>query len=94
MNNFWITFTDGSRAHCQGDSAYDAKVIAEKVTGKTVADCKNKWDTGSIKTLPYPAEPSVWKFEHPVHGKTPSFCHDPKNCCGKTACPKSYSCVE
>lgn len=94
MNNFWITFTDGTQAHCEGGDAYDAKCIAERITGKTVAGAENKWDTGNVKPLPYPAEPSVWKFDHPVHGKTPSFCHDPKHCCGRTACPQRYSCVE
>jgi hypothetical protein len=92
MHNYWLTFTDGTQAHCQGGSEYDAKIIAEHITGKTVAG--GKFNDIAAQPLPYPAEPSVWKFEHPKHGKTPSFCHDPKNCCGRTACPKSYSCVE
>jgi hypothetical protein len=94
MNNYWLTFTDGTQVHCQGESAYDARRIAEKVTGKTVAGAKTTWDEGDVKPLPYPAEPSVWKLEHPVYGKTPSFCHAPKQCCGRTACPQPYSCTE
>jgi hypothetical protein len=85
MNNFWMTFEDGTAASCQGYDDYDAKKIAEKLSGKKVKECK---------PLPYPADPSIWKFDHPLHGKTPSFCFRPKECKGRTACPQAYSCTE
>lgn len=34
MKGFWITFTDGSHGYCEGESDYDAKIIAEKISGK------------------------------------------------------------
>ncbi|HQR98125.1 MULTISPECIES: hypothetical protein [unclassified Polaromonas] len=92
MQTFWITFTDGSQACSQGQSEYDAKAIAEKLTGKTVGG--GKYQNFDMKPLPYPAEPVVWRFEHPLHGKTPTFCHAPKQCAGRTACPQNYSCTE
>lgn len=92
MKSFWLKFTDGTSASCQGDSAYDARQIAEKVSGKSVVG--GKFDASEILPLPYPAEPSVWKFDHPCYGKTPSFCFKPSQCKGKTACPQPYSCTE
>lgn len=50
--------------------------------------------TFPAKVLPYPASPCIWSFEHPVYGKTPNFCHDPKKCCGRTSCPQRHSCTE
>jgi hypothetical protein len=92
MQTFWLTFTDNTQASCQGDGEFDAKQIAEKLTGKTVAGGKYK-DIAAV-VLPYPADPCVWKFEHPLHGKTPSFCFRPTQCKGRTACPQNYSCTE
>jgi len=92
MMTFWLTFTDGTSASCQGDSPFDAKQIAEKVSGKTVGG--EKYAETHIKALPYPADPCIWKFEHPCHGETPSFCFKPSQCKGKTACPQPYSCTE
>ena len=93
MNSYWIKFTDGTETCCQGETAYDARQIAEKLTGKTVEG--PKWDAGpNVQTLPYPASPVVWKFEHPIHGKTPNFCYAPKQCKGRTSCPQNYSCTE
>lgn len=94
MNSFWIKFTDGSEACCEGGSAFDAKQIAEKVTGKTV-ESPSKWTAGpNVLCLPYPAHPAVWQLDHPVHGKTPMFCHAPQQCKGRTSCPQRHSCTE
>jgi len=41
-----------------------------------------------------PAKPIIWQFEHPVNGKCPPFCHSPKQCQGRTACPQPYACSE
>ena len=85
MNTYWITFEDNSSGCCQGDSEYDAKKIAKHFKKKEIKD---------IKPLPYPASPVIWQLDHPVFGKTPTFCHDPRGCSGKSSCPKSYSCTE
>jgi hypothetical protein len=92
MKSFWLTFTDGSKACCEGETAYDAKQIAEKITGKTVAG--GKYNDIAAVGLPYPATPRIWGFNHPCHGETPTFCHAPEQCKGKTACPQNYSCTE
>lgn len=92
MTAFWLTFTDGTQACCEGESAFHAKQISEKLTGKKVAggDYKNI----SSKILPYPATPIIWQFDDPVMGKFPTFCHSPKKCAGHTSCPMSYACSE
>ena len=92
MNTYWLTFTDGSNGACSGLNPYDAKIIAEKFTGKTVAG--GKYDNIEAKTLPYPTSPMIWQFDHPVHGKCPSFCYTPKECAGRTSCPKRRACVD
>ena len=94
MQGFWITFTDGTKGYCQGQSAYDAVAIAEHLTKKTVnINSENKYKP-NLKTLPYPATPVIWQLDHPVHGKTPDFCHAPNQCAGRTACPQNHSCTE
>lgn len=85
MKTFWLTFIDGTEASCQGESEYDSKLIAEKLTGKKVT---------ATKPLPYPSHGCIWIFDHPVYGKTPEFCFTGKKCAGKTACPSNYSCTE
>jgi hypothetical protein len=92
MTAYWLTFTDGSKACCEGQSEYDAKLIAEKITGKTVAG--GKYDNIAAVKLPYPASPAIWQFEHPIYGRTPTFCHSPEKCKGRGSCPQSYSCTE
>ena len=92
MQGFWITFTDNSVGYCEGQNEYDAKVIAEKFSGKKVGGGEYKDFT--MKRLPYPANPIIWQFDHPVRGKCPPFCHSPRKCAGKTSCPQSYACSE
>lgn len=92
MKTFWLTFTDGTEASCQGESEFDAKQIAEKLTGKKVAG--GKYRDIAAKPLPYPSIGCIWVFDHPVDGKCPQFCFGGKKCAGKTACPQSYSCTE
>ena len=92
MTPFWLKFTDGSKGCCEGQTAYDAKVIAEKLTGKKVAGGEYK-DIEAV-SLPYPATPLIWQFDHPVSGKCPPFCSTPETCKGRGSCPKSYACSE
>jgi len=89
MQGYWITFTDGSAGYCQGQNPYDAKKIAEKMTGKKVPGDEFKPE---LLTLPYPASPVIWQFDHPVSGKCPTFCYTPNICKGKTSCPKNHAC--
>ena len=90
MRAFWLTFTDGSEACCEGQNEYDAKRIAEHFTGKTVAG--GKYENIEAKPLPYPANPIIWAFEHPISGRTPTFCFTPKECVGRSSCPRNRAC--
>jgi hypothetical protein len=89
MHGYWLAFTDGSHGYCQGVDVHDAKAIAETLTGKKV-----KGGVAAAKRLPYPASPVIWQLDHPVHGKTPTFCFKPNQCAGSSCCPQSYSCTE
>lgn len=91
MQGFWLTFTDGSNGYCEGGSEFDAKQIAEKLTGKTVAGGKHQ--DIAAKRLPYPASPIIWQLDHPVHGKCPAFCYSPKTCAGESSCRRDPSCT-
>ena len=91
MKSYWLTFTDGSKGCCQGKNEFDAKQIAEKLTGKTVSGGKYKHIAAVV--LPYPANPVIWQLDHPVTGKCPSFCFKPEQCKGRTSCPQNYSCT-
>jgi len=94
MQGYWIEFTDGTAGYCEGQNAYDAVAIAEKLLGKTATDIGDNKYQPKVKTLPYPAHPIIWQLDHPVSGKCPPFCSTPKQCAGRTACPKSYACSE
>ena len=94
---YWLKFEDGTESYCEGQSAADAKSIAEKLTGKTVAggdDFKYRADENpNIQRLPYSrGRDIIWKFEHPVYGQSPGFCHGGKECRGRSACPQNYAC--
>lgn len=92
MKTFWLTFTDGTKGCCQGENAYDAKVIAEKISGKKVAG--GDFKDIEAKTLPYPAQPIIWQFEHPAYGKCPPFCFKTDQCAGTRSCSQNYDCSE
>lgn len=95
MQAYWLKFTDGSAACCEGVSAYDAQLIAEKLSGKVVEGGPFGADKNpNIKTLPYPASPCIWQHNHPVHGETPRFCYRPAQCAGSTSCPQRRSCCD
>lgn len=92
LPSFWLTFTDGSKGCCDGSDAYDAKKIAEKITGKKVAG--GEYQDIAAVSLPYPARPIIWQLDHPVSGKTPAFCYSPEQCKGKSCCTKGPACTE
>jgi hypothetical protein len=94
MQGYWLKFNDGTEGYCQGQNAYDAVLIAEKLTGKQVVNKGDNKYSPTIPTLPYPAIPIIWQFDHPVCGKTPAFCWKPKECAGRTSCPQNRSCTE
>lgn len=77
---YWLTFEDGSKACCQGDTPEDATQIAENLTGNAVI---------SAKVLPYPANPIIWQ-----NRDIPAFCYNPDACAGKTCCPNHPCCVD
>ena len=83
MMVFWLTFTDGTTGSCEGTDALHAKLIAEKLTGKTVQ---------SGQQLPYPAHPVIWQFDCPVIGVTPAFCRSPEQCAGWGYCRQARAC--
>lgn len=66
MKSWWVTFTDGTQVCCDGESAYDAKRIAEHFTKKKVAGGEDK--DFDVKELPYPSSKAAWRYEHPIHG--------------------------
>lgn len=91
MRAYWIVFTDGQRACCEGLHPDDAQRIAEALTGKKVAiDPSSR--KPSVRPLPYPAKPVIWRFYHPVIGATPTFCFRPDECAGRTSCPRDRAC--
>ena len=98
MTAYWITFEDGSKGCCEGSSAYDAILIAEKISGKKVSvpEGRGLYTPGVAdkiaKYLPYPTSPVIWQFTHPIHGKTPTFCHFPEKCAGKGRCQSARAC--
>ena len=93
MNFYWLTFTDGTSACCEGQSRWDVVNIAEALSGKEVAgDTSYSGLDGNenIQSLPYPSRNAIWKFKHPVHGEHPSFCMHPAKCAGRTSCPRGW----
>ena len=97
MNVYWIKFEDGTTGYCEGESAGDAVRIAEHITGKVVDLGEWKWQpekSENIRSNPYPAPGMIWRFDHPVYGKTPEFCYGGRMCLGRGSCPKRPSCTE
>lgn len=89
MGAFWCVFDNG-RSGCVEADDFTAAQVAARVAGLgTVKD---------IKVLPYPAEPRLITktYENPSGTRytIPSFCYTPRECCGKTCCPKRRSCDE
>lgn len=92
MKSWWVTFTDGTQVCCDGESAYDAKRIAEHFTKKKVAG--GEYKDFDVKELPYPSSKAAWRYEHPIHGAIPSFCYTPNKCAGNSSCPRQPACSE
>ena len=81
MIDFWADFKDGTAGYVCAESEDAAFKLAGELSHKTVRQ---------VRTLPYPAQPHL---NEPTHG-CPDFCYSPKQCAGRTACPKSYACSE
>ena len=92
MQGYWITFEDGSAGYCEGQSPGDAVRIAEHLTKKTAIVGADKRQP-KLDTLPYPANPIIWQFDHPVGGKVPTFCYTADRCKGRKSCPKAPACT-
>lgn len=97
MKTYWMKFTDGTESHCQGDSPFDAVSIAEHLHKQVMDNDKFKYrpeDNPNVQQIPYPANPMIWEYEHPIHGVTPHFCYRGKQCRGLSSCPGNPSCTE
>lgn len=86
MQGYWINFADGFAGYCEGFSPGDALEIAETVLGKKAS--------AAPRQLPYPANPIIWQFDHPLRGTCPAFCYTPERCAGLSSCPHNPSCSE
>lgn len=82
---WWIKSETGRRGCVEALNEDEARLIGAATFGEPVDECDK---------LPYPAQPRLNIYQHPDHGVTPSFCHDPDRCKGSGCCPKNYSCTE
>lgn len=81
-NVYWVTF-DGGKEGCFDCGPDEDPLAIAREFGALRA----------IDSLPYPAEPILRRrpdVEHPC----PPFCYSPRQCKGRTSCPKSYACSE
>lgn len=76
QNFYWVTFAKRS------SGCIEAKDLDEARARARAFDVPVK-----LEPLPYPANPRL-----DVRSDCPSFCYDPGNCKGRTACPKNPSC--
>lgn len=81
---YWVNFQDGSSGYCEAEDEHDAREIAERITGKSVAFGANG---PMVRTLPYPAQPIIWQ-----QSQMPDFCHSPEQCAGRLSCPMRRAC--
>lgn len=85
---YWLHF-EGRRPACvEAMTPEEARALGAELGKAPVTSCDE---------LPYPAEPRLNHVRHQdAQGGfvTPSFCHSPEQCKGKTVCPQRYSCTE
>jgi hypothetical protein len=82
----WVTFKDNSAGYVEASSAEKAMEIGRDKTGK---------EPMKAESIPYPAKPIIFQGPgDPKHGPCPPFCYTPKQCAGRSSCPKSYACSE
>lgn len=77
MASFWLTFPSSGQACVNAEGVEAAKAKGLELTGEEPTDCKG---------IPYPATPEL----NP--GECPPFCYTPRQCAGRSACPKDYAC--
>lgn len=82
MAHFWCRFPTHAAGCICTDNETKARLIAKAKTGE---------EPVSIQTLPYPANPRIFWSDRKGQ-RVPSFCFDPDNCAGKSACPKEFVC--
>lgn len=80
MKPFWVEFVGRGPACIEADSVEEAGRLARVATGSLV---------NRVSELPYPATPRIG-----TPSNCPAFCYTPRECAGRTCCPKSYSCTE
>ncbi|MNF99067.1 hypothetical protein D3C84_819530 [compost metagenome] len=85
VSAWWVKSETGRQGCIEALNEDEARLIGAAIMGDPIDECDK---------LPYPAQPRLNAYQHPVHGVTPSFCYDPTSCKGRGCCPKNYSCTE
>lgn len=90
--SYWVTFVDGTEGCVEfqfdapeptADRLERVKRLTEQELGRTVS---------KVDTLPHPANPRLIKVVHEKYGACPSFCFQPRQCVGRSSCPRPYAC--
>lgn len=92
--SWWVTFSDGSQACLDTPRGYDQSrqgdvrradmlALAAEIKGIEATE---------IATLPYPARPRLNAQVYDDGSSCPSFCFTPKECAGRTSCPRRRAC--
>jgi hypothetical protein len=82
---YWVKMKDGS----EGCIGYDSGLptgLDEKGRKAWIGERLGQ-EVREVQCLPYPACPLLL-------GTGPCFCYSPKECAGKSACPRNYSCCD
>lgn len=84
LSPYWATF-ERTAGCIEAISEADAKEQAV-----AISSLKNLGPLATLNRLPYPAMPRLSEKRSTCH----DFCHSPRQCQGRTACPQSYACSE
>lgn len=77
MSYYWVTLESGHSGCVDAENKEEAMRWA----------MLEKGSVKSVEVLPYPAEPR-WR----ANSSCPPFCWTPRQCAGRTCCPKDYAC--
>ena len=76
MRPWWVEFVLGPPGCVEANSEDQAREVAVRHGA-----------VKSVKPLPYPANPRLGSTSN-----CPSFCWQPRDCAGKTSCPRPRAC--
>ncbi len=85
MQSWWLTFSGHPPGCVEAPTEAEAGAVAAPATGHRPV---------SVRRLPYPAYPRINMHEDPATGVCPSFCRQPEECAGRSACPRRPSCID